>query len=206
MKIWLKYQLVIVIIIAFSNCSSQKNVTYYVINELETNIDMEKEKFDIVFFNKNQEDDYYEYTLDDGTHIELLGGMDRGFTEWRYPPYKFYRIYKEFYPNLNLKSKGVRLKNLKIGIWEYYDERGNKIIVNEDEEIGKFGYNQLFVLLNERGYVDIQKSDWKDVIGLGFDSEKKLWKVEIDKDFRRKITIDGNSGKILKTIRVYEIE
>ena len=212
MKIWLKLGVLLLIVILFANCASQKQIIYNIINDLEFNENMGNEKFDIDLFNKNQKNDSYKYTLDDGTYIELLKhfgiGPSSGFTEWRHPANKFYQIYKSYYPNLNLERKGLVIDDqLDIGIWEYYDEQGNLVKkVNEDEKFGKFDYNRLFLLLNRKGYIDIQKGNWKDVVGVGFDNEKKLWYIEVkNKDGHRKLVINEKE-QIVKTIKVYEIE
>ena len=207
MQHWLKYQLYIFILIGFSNCASQKHNTYNVINDLEFNENIENEKFDIDFFNKHKTNEFYEYTLNDDTYIELFGGFDRGFTEWRHPANKFYQIYKSYYPNLNLKRKGLVIDDyLDIGIWEYYDEQGNLVKkVNEDEKFGKFDYNQLFLFLNKKGYVDIQKGDWKDVVGVGFDRKEKLWYIEVKNEAGHRKLVINDKGRIVKTIKVYDI-
>ncbi|MCL1933998.1 MAG: hypothetical protein FWF53_09345 [Candidatus Azobacteroides sp.] len=206
MKALHKYGFLILLTITLADCASHKKTMYNILNDLKQNNN--NEKFDIDLFNNNRNDNSYIYTSENGSVIEIVGDKNIGVNELQYPVNKLYTIQKIFYPNLNIKYKGFNLKGVKIGKGDYYDEYGNITVKNEDEKFGKFDYNQLILFLDKKGYVDIQKGNWKNVVDIEFDNDndKKLWKVYINDGIPRQLVIDGNSGKIIRTNRIYVYE
>jgi hypothetical protein len=186
------------IVIAFANCTSSKRITYNVINETEKFKNMENKRFDIDSFTKNSERGAsYRFTLEDSTEILQMKGLQSGYVEWQSPSDKFYKIYKTFHSNLNLKSKEYRFFGIKIGISEHYDEQGNKTLVNEDEKFGKFDYNHLILFLERKGYVNSETTKGKDDLDIDFIPSPKVWIIETKKDMKR-IKINGNTGSVIK--------
>jgi hypothetical protein len=206
MKVLHKYGFLILLTITLATCASHKKIMYNLLNDLKQNKNIENKKFDIYLFKKNNEQGSYRFTLDDGAEVLQIELPQIKYVERINFPDKFYNIYKEYYPDGKIKLLEYRLYDIKFGSSEHYDKQGNKTIINEDEKFGKFDYNQLILFLNKKGYVDIQKGNWKNVFELEFDNDKKLWKVYINGEVLRQLVIDGNSGKIIRTNRIYVYE
>jgi len=208
MKVSHKYGFFILLMIILTACASHKKIMYNILNDLKQNKIMENKKFDIDLFKKNNEQGSYRLTLDDGSEVLQMEWPPTGYVERINFPDKFYNIYKEYYPDGKIKLLEYRLYNIKFGSSEHYDKQGNKTLTNEDEKFGKFDYNQLILFLDKKGYVDIQKGNWKNVVDIEFDNDndKKLWKVDINDEILRELVIDGNSGKIIRTNRIYVYE
>ena len=79
------------------------------------------------------------------------------------PSLEFTMIQKIFYPNGLLKQKSYFFQNnLKIGIWEYYDEKGNLIKkVNEDEKFkkSKVKLKDVLNLLEREGWINLKTGE-----------------------------------------------
>jgi len=125
---WVKVNLIIgiFIIVLLSSCSN-KNMK-----------NMEKlEKFDIEFYEGNQEDGFCEFWKED-TLVSMFQG-DGYYCVQETPKYPkmvcLQKIYNE--STLYLTSKGNYLKygGTAIGTWSYYDDDGN-FIKEEDKDTG----------------------------------------------------------------------
>jgi hypothetical protein len=175
---------------------------------MEISENMENEKFDIETFNKNNVRGSYGFTTKEGTEILQMTGLKSGYVEWQSHSNKFYRICKVFYSNSKIKSKEYRFYDLKIGISEYYDEYGNKTLVNEDEKFGKFDYNHLILLLEKKGYINSKTAEGKENIDVSFFPKKKVWEIEVQRENEplRKLIIDANTGYIIKVENVMRYE
>ncbi|WP_375605699.1 hypothetical protein [Flavobacterium davisii] len=107
------------------------------------------------------------------------------------PNPSFFKIYKEFYANGNLKKKETYIgENVKIGISEYYDEDGTlDKKVNEDEKFGKIKYTDCLAFLEKKGYIDLktgkgrEDKDGRPPFELYFNDEDghKSWVISIIK-------------------------
>ncbi|MCL1942975.1 MAG: hypothetical protein FWF54_05440 [Candidatus Azobacteroides sp.] len=206
MKVLHKYRFLILIAITLATCASHKKICTNILNDLNQNKNIINKKFDIDLFKKNNEQGSYRFALDDGAEVLQIELPQIKYVERINFPDKFYNIYKEYYPDGKIKLLEYRLYDIKFGSSEHYDKQGNKTLINEDEKFGKFDYNQLILFLNKKNYVDIQKRNWKNVFELEFDNDKKLWEVYINGEVLRQLVIDGNSGKIIRTNRIYVYE
>lgn len=97
--------------------------------------------------------------------------LNRGWvTEWRpmtaeggvcyeYAPAKeFYKIIKHYHRNGMIKMRGKILGSARFGIWEYFDEEGNRTqVVNEDAKFGTIGPCEIIKLLENEGWIDRRK-------------------------------------------------
>lgn len=125
------------------------------------------------------------------------------------PNPSFFKIYKEFYVNGNLKKKETYIgENVKIGISEYYDEDGTlDKKVNEDEKFGKIKYTDCLVFLEKKGYIDLktgkgrEDKDGKPLFELYFNDEDghKSWVISIIKG-KPNIAIPSGIGEPLDAL------
>lgn len=95
----------------------------------------------------------------DGWTILIHRMMIGGGTYDEYSPAPMFQIIqKKFYPNGLLKQKSIFFQNnLKIGIWEYYDEKGKLIKkVDEDEKFknSNIQIQDVLDLLEREGWID----------------------------------------------------
>jgi len=157
-----------------------------------------KDIFDIDSFKKNKDmSNNVDISKDNGEHIWQYT-YDTIYIEKYTPPLpKFYRIEKEYYSNGQLKQKGYYMDELKIGLWEYYDEKGNKTTENMDllYANAKFDYNKVMQLLHKLGDLNLNTGENRENIGLHYYKEKNMWIVQVRNTHT--YTIDGNSGKVL---------
>ncbi|ELY2018408.1 hypothetical protein SL053_002332 [Flavobacterium psychrophilum] len=151
---------------------------------------------------------------------------NNGFCIYIEPQKKqFYTIYNQYYgSNFNLKERGKffgdgqgvagegHIEELKIGIWDEYDEKGNLIKqTDEDKKFGKFGYNELLKFLDKEKKISLKNGVIRGKSGKPLFythfyysdiSDKKLWFVIIYKSDEEPSKdgyyIDGNTGRVLK--------
>jgi len=126
----------------------------------------------------------YSYTKDDGTLVQVKSYKRGSNIEiFERPPLPYIHIiYKEFYPNGNLKQKGVLLpRQLKIGKWLDLDQNGEGLITDNETGRTAFGYNEVLTFLEERGYYNITDgSNWS--CSFWYTPENRTWGVRVDKD------------------------
>ncbi len=152
--------------------------------------------FDIEKFNRLEKGGEYRDTLKDGTIVRRISS-DIDFAEFETPPPpSILEIFRSFYLNGKLKSKGLYYPNdVELGVWQEYDEEGN-LIKEEDydedyeysfEDLLKFIYRRDIDLFDE--YTSIRRSDgiWKVAYVQGKGYPKHIHDV----------TIDGKTGKII---------
>lgn len=151
----------------------------------------------------------YAYTEYDGTRIRVTC-QRRGQPVEVYitpPAPAVHRIFKEFYPNGNLKQKGLYLpQQFRIGKWLQCDERGYCNVVNYDANKGSFGYNGLLKTLAEKGYINPStgQGNWSFVVW--FNDNSRQWGVKLQKNSQYKMfTINADTGEIL-TESEYEVK
>ena len=116
-------------------CTGQTKIKEYDINQIKENnmseliVKKEFEIFDFETFeaNKNKERNEYERTLSSGTYISMAK-TDLELYYEEIPSKSLYSITKVYYPNGNIKKKGVGyVYFFKKGTWYYYDENGKLI-------------------------------------------------------------------------------
>ncbi|WP_278639060.1 hypothetical protein [Capnocytophaga sputigena] len=100
----------------------------------------EVEYFDFEDFEKNKSKKYKnEYFLKRKDTIEILKAIEIDYIFETFTVFpRNYKLIKEYYPNGVIKERGKeyyygRSDNFKIGIWEYFDERGH-LIRTEDKD------------------------------------------------------------------------
>ena len=99
----------------------------------------EVEYFDFEEFYKNKSKRFNEYYLMKEDTLETLKSIETDYIFEAFAVYpKNYKLIKEYYPNGVIKERGKEYfspdsDNFKIGIWEYFDERGH-LIRTEDKD------------------------------------------------------------------------
>jgi hypothetical protein len=149
----------------------------------------------------------YDWTFIDesGIRTRLTGSIRSNFIIWQTPPLPaFYQIFIEFHPNGYLSRRGKfasDLSNARIGEWRHYNEAGQLIkTIDEDAKFGKFGYNELLLLLHERGHINIKTGAGREGLSINFIPESKNWGVSTETNFWiTQYLIDGQTGVVLKT-------
>jgi|GEM_PF-5952973 len=199
---------IVMILTVSLSCKAQKNTKYRVLNNIEIT-DMVTDTFDTHSFEKYKIAHHSEIIEKENGEKE-----DKSFTGEEYlvyyiPPLpKLYWIYKEYYPNGKLKKKGYMLTNtyMKIGVWEYYDEKGNKTTENMDKRYSKakFTYNQVMLLLEQLGHINIKTGEGRDDIEVGYLTETNNWKVEIRKPKEKPYgyIFSGKNGKKIGDVTI----
>ncbi|MDR0823770.1 MAG: hypothetical protein LBN74_01655, partial [Prevotella sp.] len=139
----------------------------------------------------------YAYTEPDGTQIHVTC-QRRGqpIEVYIIPPLPaVHHVYKEFYPNGNLKQKGLYLpQQLCIGKWLQCDESGYCTVLDYEAGRGSFGYNGVLKILDQRGYT--RANGWSFVIW--FKDDANQWGVKVQNDtLYRMLVIDADSGEIV---------
>lgn len=188
LKIWIKATAIVLICIFYTGCAS--------VNKANKD-DTFKGYFDIKTFEENQEYGNYIFYRNK-TEIEQIKGTDEYF-EYQRPQGKVYEVYSTFYLNGKPKEYGRRFKEIRIGIWKFYDENGNETIRDEDEKFGSFDYNKLLSFFDKKGYINAKNGKGLDNIHVFYEINEKAWRVFATKDSQRtSYYIDGNTGKILE--------
>ena len=153
----------------------------------------EQDKLDVEKFLENAEEKvdiaedpvlpYYWFRKDfsDGRKIEISGGGERFERIETLPLPHFYQIYTGFHKNGNIERKGMQLiGGMYIGVFEYYDENGNKIKeMNWDEIYSDYDYNKFLNILHNEGIINLETGGNRDKITwISYDNTSKIWTVE----------------------------
>lgn len=168
-------------------CDNEKNKqrkSKEIIKNVETM--QNREKFDIEFYEKIK--DNIPYIRKDGSRIYNIG-FDKntgGAMSETFPPPSFLSYYKEFYPNAYIKKKETFLgEYTKVGISEYYDEKGNKTTVDEDKKFGKIKPDYILKFLEKKGYINLKTGTGRFIDNMWnafeiiYEENINLWIIEI---------------------------
>ncbi|MEC5396032.1 hypothetical protein [Bergeyella sp. RCAD1439] len=148
-----------------------------------------EETFDLVFYEKVKNKTNFKQKngniIDYIDFVEKKGGEIREFLA---PP-SFLIAQKKYYPNRKIKLKSLWLPGIytKIGVSEYYDEQGNKSIVDEDKKFGKIKYTFILDFLEEKGYINqktgegryTDKVNYRDAFKIDYLENINLWVIKI---------------------------
>ncbi|MCW3170793.1 hypothetical protein OMO38_19865 [Chryseobacterium sp. 09-1422] len=145
------------------------------------------EKFDIEIYKKTNYG-FDNYTNKDGTLISLIDFDSlKGGVLKEIPPKPFFKtIYKEFYPNGNIKKKEIFIgERTKIDTSEYYDQDGNVEKVEENEKFGKVKPEDVLKFLESKKIINISNGkgrlnkDGRPTFEIQFDKNKKEYIIII---------------------------
>lgn len=167
-------------------CQTTKAQSAYTEIFPDYKIDISTEKIDV----KKYTDKYkgsildYSYTENDGTQVQVKSYKKGSNIEvFERPPFPaIHIVYKEFYPNGNLKQKGVILPTqLRVGNWIECNESGNCSIIDYEMNRNEYGYNDVLAYLEFRGYYNKQDgNNWE--CSFWFTPGAETWGVRINKN------------------------
>jgi len=145
------------------------------------------EKFDIEIYKKTNYG-FDNYTNKDGTLISMIDfdSLKGGVLKEIPPKPSFKTIYKEFYPNGNIKKKEIFIgERTKIDTSEYYDQDGNVEKVEENEKFGKVKPEDALKFLESKKIINISNGkgrldkDGRPTFEIQFDKNKKEYIITI---------------------------
>lgn len=197
----LKFTCITVLTIILNASCISSQTTYTILNNEDMAI--KQDTFDIDSFEKNKDGaNQLRITKDNGEEILNIFFVDM-YLEYYTPPLpKLYTIYKEYYLNGRLKKKGYYIDELKIGKWEYYDEKGNKTIEDMDKQFStaKYTYSQIIILLDQLGEINIKTGENRENVNLHYNKQLKQWYARIRNPLYggNIYIINANNGEIFK--------
>ncbi|WP_336960808.1 hypothetical protein [Chryseobacterium contaminans] len=165
-------------------CQSKKEETHKN-NKTSTMV----EKFDFALFKKYQESNGT-LELKNGYTVLSMSAPEKdeaGTLEELLPKPSFLYVYKEFYPNGNLKKKETRIsETVKVEKSEYYDKDGNlEKTVDEDQNYGKIKYQDVLSFLDKKGYINLKtgegrlNDDGTNKYDIVYDQDVPVWNISI---------------------------
>lgn len=175
-------------------------------------------QLDIETYYKNKVSGEWTYNLPDGTKVEIGDSNYRKSEGEEYRTFqmvtipakpRFYRLLQTYYYDGKIKSKGCLLtRSLRIGIWEFYDEQGNKTEINEDLKFPDFTYNDVLLFLHKRKLINIYTGEHREKIDIEYHEKpywnkksKPIWVVDwMDKEktfTHISYELDAKTGKVI---------
>jgi hypothetical protein len=140
---------------------------------------------------KFEKDSDFSYKLPNGNEIYMMENPKEnsvGIQYERLPSPSFYTIYKEFYPDGFLKKKETLLgQYIKVGISEYYDEKGKLDTKNEDEKFGKIKPADVLKILDKKKIINLSTGEGRfdengnSAFTITFDENKNEYTVIVEK-------------------------
>ena len=167
------------------------------------------------YFYEEDKDTTLGYKERENKIMRPLGIYDGSYySEYETPPLpKFYKIFRKFYLNGNLKEEGILLPgDLHVGIWREYDEQGNLTKeTNWDETYGKFDYNKAILFLAKHGHINIKTGKGRDEFTIGVSREKHCWDVNVwprkSNNYKGfEYLLDLDTGKVKKKGKIFPSE
>lgn len=197
-----KRRLYIAVLLAFcfsAFIGSQNNVTVDIYPGKTITLAYEKfnlNDFSSKFYKSGSLD--YAYTEADGTQVRVTC-QRRGqpIEVYEVPPLPaVHRIFKEFYPNGNLKQKGLYLpQQFPVGKWLDCDQNGRCSVVDHEAGRGGIGYNGVLKILADYGFISGPDS-W-EIFVIWYNELGRQWGAKLRKGGQYKtLTIDAASGKV----------
>ncbi|REC46836.1 hypothetical protein [Chryseobacterium pennipullorum] len=173
-------------------------------------IDSKFEKFDTIqyrdLYNKNP--NYPSETLDNGSYVEMnVANYGKSYSLTMRNSY--YTLTKVYFPNGNVKSKGLsnNTESLQIGIWYEFDENGKLNKEVDYDKPYKFSFNDILKFCEKEGIPltkgpVLQSTGFHTTITRRVEKEKPIWAIEWKKESNvlETITLDGMTGKVISRI------
>ncbi|MDU1892440.1 MAG: hypothetical protein E6767_17285 [Dysgonomonas sp.] len=152
----------------------------------------------------------YTYTKTDGTKVRIASYEKNSNIEvFEFAPAPFiYMVYKEFYPNGNLKQKGVCMPlQVRVGKWLQCDRNGRQMIVDYTQKCHLFDYNDVLKYLEQCGYYNTNSYEARNLTyRFWYTPETGQWGVRLSKDdvqFKRFI-FDQVTGYLAQEEELYD--
>ena len=119
------------------------------------------EKFDFELYKKTNFG-FENLIKQDGSKVVMIDfdSLSGGVIKEIPPNPSFKTIYKEFYPNGNIKKKEIFIgERTKIDTSEYYDENGNAEEIDENKKFGKIKPNDVLKFLEKKKIINLSTSE-----------------------------------------------
>ncbi|SHM25245.1 MORN repeat variant [Chryseobacterium contaminans] len=183
------------------SCKSQN------IKDILPTIDSKFEVFDTILYKKlyNKNPSYPSETLDNGSYLEMnVANYGKSYSMTLQNSY--YTLTKVYFPNGNIKTKGIsnNTESLQIGIWYEFDENGKLIKEIDYDKPYKFTFEDILKFCEKEGIPltkgpVLQSTGFHTTITRRIEKEKPIWEIEWKKKFNivESIILDGTSGKII---------
>lgn len=197
-----KYFFLLILIINIS-CNAQKN------SLMIPEIDNKFEQFDSIKFNLSVKEspDILRQFQPNGNYIEMtIANSGKYYLETFKDTY--YMISKSYYPNGNIKKKGIGFNAdaFQKGIWYEFDEEGKLIKEIDYDKPFKFTFEDILKFCEKENIkIDkgpiLQSTGWHNKIFRNIENGLPIWKIEHLKktNLVEIIKLDGITGKVLGT-------
>ena len=147
-------------------------ITLCLINSCNSNFNNSKnsntmEKYDFELMKEFTSRGVLDTVIKRGDTLIFVNSMtESGSFYNEYPPAPtFYHVVKVFYPNGILKHKGKYIRNIEIGIWQDYDEKG-RLLKEEDEDrkFGRIKLDWILKFIEKEGWIDLKTGRGREEI------------------------------------------
>lgn len=165
-------------------------------------VDNKFEKFDS---DKIESSDVLREFLPNGNYVEInIANSGKYYSETFKDSY--YMISKSYYPNGNIKSKGIGFNGdgFQISTWYEFDEKGKLIKEIDYDKPYKFTFEDILKFCEKEGISltkgpVLQSTGFHTTITRRIEKEKPIWEIEWKKKFNvvESIILDGTSGKVI---------
>ena len=157
----------------------------------------------------------YEYKTD-SSYIQINGDNVNGYSSNEYLQGKYFYTFKNYYKNGNIKEKGLcfHLGSFKKGVWYEFNISGKLVETVDYDQFYKFTFEDILRLCEKRNLfieevISSSDSDIPTTISRYYHTElKHIWVINWLKTstIMQTLTIDGNTGKVIKTedSRIYQ--
>ena len=187
-----------------------------------TKLDNQFEKIDIEWLHKNATEKepmgqviYYDFKdKNDSITVIISGDADSGYNFFQIYNNDYIALSKEYYPNGNIKSKGILLNelslsdNYKLGIWYYFNEEGQLIKTIDYDKPFTFTFNDVLAFCRRekikllKGNLDEYEWGFHTTISRIFSEStgKCKWMILHEKTSiidLEEIVLDGKTGKVV---------
>lgn len=188
----MKVNVLLLAIFLFTTCNGQsRKEKQYTAEQKEflnfKNKNIMDKEFDLAFYEMVK--GKRRFKLENGNIIAYISFDDKKggtFREYLASP-SFLLVQRKYYPNRKIKEKRFMLPGLmtKVGISEYYDEKGNKTTVDEDKKFGKIKPDYILRFLEKKGYINLKTGEGRfidnmwDAFGITYSKHINLWSIGI---------------------------
>ena len=199
----MKKYIFLLILIIVTSCNAQNK------SHMTPEIDNKSEKFDSCRY-KNRPNINSHALIEkklNGDYIEMIESKSsKSYVETSKNSY--YRITKIYYPNGNIKMKGLSANTGRFqkGIWYEFDEQGNLFKEIDYDKPFKFTFEDILKFC-EKQNIKIEKGPilqgigWHNEISRNIENGHPIWKIEHLKKINlvEIIKLDGITGEVLGT-------
>ncbi|KAF2515036.1 hypothetical protein EYY60_02980 [Flavobacterium zhairuonense] len=167
-----------------------------------------KNKNEVIYITKT--DNSYSARDKDGKtllYYSKSAQIGSAFSGYDYSENPLIGLYKEFYPNNSIKTKGVYCWfGFKIGKWYNYDENGDLVSTEDFDNGFKYNVNQVFSYCQKNGIsLEKKESGYKTTISKykSNTDNKNYWIIRYpnyDKQVYINFEMDGINGNVVKKV------